>query len=205
LKVLYALVLVLSAFAAPAQTLDASTITVCDLDDCCFEVIEQSMMPASPVASEPTIVTLEETDAAAIARPDDAEGDFAVGTIQSSDETWTVQDTMPARIVATEPTIAGVRDGAVDEGDGVTITIATDPEDVPAGAIEPSGETQTVAGTMPAQIVTTEPTIATVGDDVDEADGVTKMLASDPAIDRLAEAVDEAEGIGNERAPSILD
>ena len=141
MKILYALVFVLSAFAAPAHTLDASTIAPCELDDCSLEVIELSMMPASAVASEPTIVKLEETDAAAITQPHNAEGGIAVGTIQPSDETQT--GTMPAEIVANEPTIMKAGD-AVDDADGVTITVVNDPEGVPVGASQPGDDPEGV-------------------------------------------------------------
>jgi hypothetical protein len=175
LKILYALVFVLSAFAAPAHTLDVSTIAPCELDDCSLEAIELSMMPTSALASEPTIVKLEETDAAAITRPHNAEGGIAIGTVQPSDETQT--GTMPAEIVANEPAIMEAGD-AVDDADGVTITVVNDPEGVPVGATRAGDETQTRAA---------------------------QVLASESTIEKYAETVDEAEGIVNERSASMLD
>ena len=98
LKPVYTLVFVLSIFAAPAQALDASTIAAWELDECSWEVIAQSTMPAPMVASEPTIGMLEETDDAAITEPNNAEGGIAVGTMQPSE----AQGTMPAQIVDDE-------------------------------------------------------------------------------------------------------
>jgi hypothetical protein len=69
LKVLYALVLVLAAFAASAQTLDDTVIAAGDADDCIVHWM-----------AEP------------------------------GDEIQTLEDTMRARIVASEPTIPHVDD-----------------------------------------------------------------------------------------------
>jgi hypothetical protein len=179
LKLLYALVFVLSAFAAPAQALDASTIAACELDDCSLEVIEQSMMPAPTVASEATITTVraddDEADDVSITVANDPEG-VPVPAIQPGDETQTLQGTMPAQIIANEPTITTVR-ADDDEADDIVITGANGAEDVPVGATQGGDETQT----SPAQ-----------------------MVAGEPTIEKLAEAVDEAEGIAHERAlPSL--
>jgi hypothetical protein len=158
LKALYALVFVLSSFAAAAQTLDASMIAAYDLDDYFGEITEPTMGPAQMVATEPTIEKLgeavDEADDVAITGPNNAVV-VPVGAIQPSDENSTVEystqsddnltadettepSAMPAQIVATEPTIEKLGE-AFDEADGVAITRPTDAADVPVGAIEPSG------------------------------------------------------------------
>ena len=155
MNALYALVFVLSSFAAPAQALDASMI---DLDDYFGEITEPSTVPAQMVATEPTIEKLGEAvndaDDVAITGPNNAVV-VPVGAIQlsgeapsvvystRSDDKLTVEDTtepstMPAQIVATEPTI-GKPGEALDEGDGVAAGAPTDAVDTPVGAIEPSG------------------------------------------------------------------
>ena len=91
------------------------------------------------------------------------------------------QSTIPAQIVATEPTIEKLGE-AVDEAHGVTITGPKDAANVPVGAIQPSDETRTVEyatgkgnklmvrrhtieqNTIPAQIVATEPAIEKLGE-----------------------------------------
>jgi hypothetical protein len=137
-----------------------------------------------------------------------------------------IEHSMPAPTVASEPTITTVRD-ADDEADDVSITGANDPEGVPVPAIQPGDESQTQQSTIAAQIASSEPTIATVRADDDEADDVVitgangaedalvgatedgdetrtrpaQMVASEPTIEKLAEAVDEAEGSALERVP----
>jgi len=128
LKAIYALMCVLFSFAAPAQTLDASMMAAYYLDDCFGEITEQSTMPAQIIATEPAIeklgeAMLNEADDVVITGPNDAK--VPVGAIRPSDENSTVkystgsdgklmvddtieQSTMPAQIVATDPTIEKV-------------------------------------------------------------------------------------------------
>jgi hypothetical protein len=173
LKVLYVLVLVLAAFAAPAQALDASAIAAGDFDDCPWEITENSTMPAPMVASELTIKNLEEEVDAAITRP--AEHGVAVRTIEPGDDFQTLQDTMPARIVSSEPTITHV-DDAVYEADEVAITGANDAMGVLVGSIQPGNETQA----MPTQVVASEPTTNRLGEAIDETDGIVNEQALPP-------------------------
>ena len=204
MKALSAVVLVLSSLGAPAQALEASTAYCAD--DFFWWTIEQSMIPAQIVA--PTIEKLgeavDEAHDVTIAGPKDA-ANVPVRAIQPSDETRTVeyatgkgnkpavddiieQSTIPAQIVATEPTIEKLGE-AVDEAHDVTIAGHKDAANVPVGAIQPSDETRTVEyatgngdkpavddiieqRTIPAQIVATEPTIEKLGEAVDEAHDV---------------------------------
>src|SRR5712672_421449 len=122
-KALSAVVLVLSSLGAPAQALDAST-AYC-VDDFFGGIIEQSTIPAQIVATEPTIEKLgeavDEAHGVTITGPKDA-ANVPVGPIQPGGETRTVeyatvkgnkptvddtieQNTIPAQIIATEPTI----------------------------------------------------------------------------------------------------
>ena len=183
-KALSAVVFVLSSLGAPAQALDASTI------------------PAQIVATEPTIEKLgeavDEAHGVTITGSKDA-ANVPVGAIEPSDETRSVeyatgsgdrpkvdatteQSTIPAQIVATEPTIEMLGE-VVDEAHGVTSTGSKDAANVPVGAIEPSddatgsGDKPTVdaateQSTIPAQMVATEPTIEMLGEVVEGADGV---------------------------------
>jgi hypothetical protein len=101
----------------------------------------------------------------------------------------TQQSTMPAQIIATEPTIGKLGE-AMPEADGIAITGPNDAKDVPVGAIQPSDENSTVEystrsddkvtaddtieqSTMHTQIIATEPTIETLGKaNLNEADDV---------------------------------
>ena len=183
-KALYAVVFVLSSLGTPAQALYAST-AYC-VDDFFGGIIEQSTIPAQIVATEPTIEKLgeavDEAHGVTITGSKDA-ANVPVGAIESSDDATgsgdkptvdaTEQSTIPAQIVATEPTIEKLGE-AVDEAHDVTITGSKDAANVPVGAIEPSDETRSVEyatesgdrptvdatteqSTIPAQIVATEP------------------------------------------------
>jgi hypothetical protein len=197
-KALYAVVFALSSLGTPAQALDAST-AYC-VDDFFGGI------PVQIVATEPTIEKLGEAidEAHTITESKDA-ANVPVGAIEPSDETRSVeyatgngdrptvdaateQSTIPAQIVATEPTIEMLGE-AVDEARGVTSAGSKDAANVPVGAIEPSDETRSVEyatgsgdkpkvdaateqSTIPAQIVATEPTIEMLGEVVEGADGV---------------------------------
>jgi hypothetical protein len=160
LKVLYALVFVLFSFAAPAQTLDVSMMETYYLDQYFGEITEQSTMP-SPLVTEPTIEKLGEdmlqADGLAITGSNDGEN-IPVNAIQPSDENSTVEyttlsgdqlteddttelSTMPAQIVATEPTTEKLGE-TVDEAHDVAITGPNDAADVPVGAIGSSVEAE---------------------------------------------------------------
>jgi F420-dependent methylenetetrahydromethanopterin dehydrogenase len=231
LNALYALLFVLSSFAAPAQALDASMI---DLDDYFGEITEPSTVPAQMVATEPTIEKLGEAvndaDDVATTGPNNAVV-VPVGAIQLSDEApsveystrsddkLTVEDTtepstMPAQIVASEPTI-GKPGEALDEGDGVATTGPNNAAVVPVGAIQLSGEAPSVVystrsddkltvedttepRTMPAQIVASEPTIGKPGEALDEGDGVAASAPTDAAdipVGAIEPSGNESEGL----------
>jgi hypothetical protein len=170
LKVLYALVFVLTAFAAHAQILDAAAISAGDFDDCSWEITENSTEPAPMVASKLTIKKLEEAVDAAIAMP--TEHGVAVSMTEPGDDVQMLQDTMPARIVASEPTITSVAD-AVEEEDEVAITGANDALDAPVGSIQPGNGAQA----MP-----------------------TRTVANDPTTERLEHVIGETDGIVSEQA-----
>jgi hypothetical protein len=231
LNALYALLFLLSSFAAPAQALDAS---IFDPDDYFGEVTEPSTVPAQMVATEPTIEKLGEAvnnaDDVATTGPNNAVV-VPVGAIQLSDEApsveyssrsddkLTVEDTtepstMPAQIVATEPTI-GKPGEALDEGDGVAASAPTDAADTPVGAIQLSDEAPSVEystrsddrltvedttepSTMPAQIVATEPTIGKPGETLDEGGSVAASAPSDAAdtpVGAIEPSGNESEGL----------
>jgi hypothetical protein len=187
LKGLYALAFVLSSFATCAQTPDARTTLIFDLDDYFGEITEPGAFPAQIIATEPTV---------------GKSGEAAHGThIQASDEAPPVQytlaaentaapSTVPAQIIP-EPNIDSVGK-ASDNAD--TVAIAEE-EDAPVGAIQPSAEKAIVQSpiwwddklifedmepsTMPAQIVAPEPTIKKFGEASDKADDVAIADAAD--------------------------
>jgi hypothetical protein len=109
----------------------------------------------------------------------------------------TEPSTVPAQMVATEPTVEKLGE-AVDEADDVAITGPDNAVVVPVGAIQPSDEAPSVEystlsddkltvegttepSTMPVQIVATEPTILEPGEALDEADVVATSPSSDAA------------------------
>jgi hypothetical protein len=157
-KALYALVFVLFSFAAPAQTLE-TWIAAYYLDDldCFGETTQQSTMPPQIIGIELLCAAmLNDADGVAITGSNGPE-DVPVGAIQPSDENEiaayssrsddlpTVDDTseqspMPTQIIATEPTIETLGEAKLNEADDVAITGPNDAEEVPVGAIQPSGE-----------------------------------------------------------------
>ncbi len=190
-KVLFALMLLLFAFGAVAESQDASTIAAYDPDDCFEENTEQNTISAQIIATQPTTENLgeivEEGDVA-ITGPNDAEG-VPVGAIlrnkeaQSSSQNRLTaiieQNTMPAQTVPTQPTLETF-DEVVEEVNGVAIT--NDAEDVPVWAIVRNNETETLSqvkaaadatteqNAIPAQIVATGQTIA--GEGIERVDGI---------------------------------
>jgi hypothetical protein len=174
-KALYAVVFVLSSLGTPAQALYAST-AYC-VDDFFGGI------PAQIVATEPTIEKLGEAvdeahgvtitgskDAAnvpvgAIGPSDDATGSGDKPTVDAATE----QSTIPAQMVATEPTIEML--GEVVEGaDGVDITGPNGAADVRVGAILPNDKTQTWRENKPMVDATTEQKL---GEAVGRAERVT--------------------------------
>ena len=167
LKALYALVFLLSSFAATsAQTLDASMIAAYYLDDGCEDLIEQSTTPAQIVATEASI-ELEEANGFATTAANDEKD--RVGALELSDEPQTVRQLTRGN----EQPTAG-------DNVGVAIAAANDAEDGSVGATQPSDEARAVdypieyddkpaAGdtieTVPAQIVAkTEPATEKLGE-----------------------------------------
>ena len=160
-KALYAVVFVLSSLGTPAQALYAST-AYC-VDDFFGGI------PAQIVATEPTIEKLGEAvdeahgvtitgskDAAnvpvgAIGPSDDATGSGDKPTVDAATE----QSTIPAQMVATEPTIEMVGE-VVAGADGVDITGPNGAADVRVGAILPNDKTQTWRENKPMVDATTE-------------------------------------------------
>jgi hypothetical protein len=208
LKALCALVFVLSWFAAPAQTLDASGIAAYYPDDCFGEITEPSMVPTQIVAAEPTIEkfgeAFDEADGVAIIGRNDAadvpvgalllgDGSASVEYSTRSDDERTVdataeQSAMPAEIVATEPTIEKFG-GAFDEADSVAITGPNDAADVPVGATQPGDESPSVQ-------------YATRSDDERTVDGTTEqstmpaeIVATEPTIEKVGGDFDEADSV----------
>jgi hypothetical protein len=178
LKALYALVFLLSSFAATsAQTSDASMIAAYYLDDGCKDVIEQSTTPAQIVATQASIEIDEANGFAIAAANDEKDG---TGALELSDEPQTVRQLTRAR----EQPTAG-------DNVGVAIAAANDAEDGPVGAAQSSDEARAVdypieyddkpavsdaSDTVPAQIVTTtEPAT----EKLDEADDVGNTAAND--------------------------
>jgi len=192
-KVLFALMLLLFAFGAVAESQDASTIAAYDPDDCFEENTEQNTISAQIIATQPTTENLgeivEEGDVA-ITGPNDAEG-VPVGAIlrnkeaQSSSQNRLTaiieQNTMPAQTVPTQPTLETF-DEVVEEVNGVAIT--NDAEDVPVWAIVSNNETETLSqdkaaadatteqNKIPAQIVATRQTIERAGEGIERVDGI---------------------------------
>ena len=121
LKALYALVFLLSSFAATsAQTLDASMIAAYYLDDGCEDLIEQSTTPAQIVATEASIELEEANGFATTAANDEKDG---VGAFELSDEPQTVRQLTRGN----EQPTAG-------DNVGVAIAAANDAEDGPVGS-----------------------------------------------------------------------
>jgi hypothetical protein len=201
-KALCAVVFVLSSLGAPAQALEASTAYCAD--DFFWWTIEQSMIPAQIVA--PTIEKLgeavDEAHDVTITGPKDA-ANVPVRAIQPSDETRTVetgkgnkltvhdiieQSTIPAQIVATEPTIEKLGE-AVDEAHDVTITGPKDAANVPVGAIQPNDETRTV------EYATGKGDKLTVDDTIEQSTMAAPILTTEPAIEKLGGATPQVDGI----------
>jgi hypothetical protein len=176
MKAFYALVIVLFSFAAPAQTLETS-IAAYDLD-CLGETTRQSTTPARMIAIELLCAAMFDEADVAIVRPNPPNNDKL-----TADDTIE-QDAMPPQIVATQPTIEKLDAANINEADGVAITDPNDVEEVPAGAIQPSNENSAAndkpsvddtieQGTMPAQVVATQPTIEQLGETMlNDADDV---------------------------------
>ena len=133
MKALYALVFVLFSFAAPAQTLETSIAAyLLDDLDCLGETSRQSTTPTQMIAIELLCAAMFDEVDVAIARPDAPNNDKL-----TADDT--IEQKMPAQIVATQPTSE-----KLDEADDVAITGRNHAEDVPVGAIRPSNENSTV-------------------------------------------------------------
>ena len=131
LKALYALVFLLSSFAATsAQTLDASMIAAYYLDDGCEDLIEQSTTPAQIVATEASIELEEANGFATTAANDEKDG---VGAFEFNDEPQTMRQL-----------IRGNEQPTVGDNVGVAIAAANDAEDGPVGATQPSDEARAV-------------------------------------------------------------
>ena len=155
LTALYALLFVLSSFAAPAQAMDGSMMAIDYLDDYFGEITEPSIMPAQIVgdeAMEKLGEFVDEVDDVAITGPNNT-AHVPVGAFKPSDETPTVeysslgddklavddtteQSTMPPHIVATEPMIEQFGE-TFDDMDGVPIGLS-DAADAAVGVIQPS-------------------------------------------------------------------
>jgi hypothetical protein len=207
LKVLYAFAFVLSALAAPAQTLDAAMPAAYDLDDYFGELTEPSTVPAQAVATEPTTErrgeAVDEADGVAITEPGDA-ADAPVKAIQPGDEAPTVEyssrrddeltventtepSTMPAQAVATEPTIEKSGE-AVDDADDVVITGPGDAANAPIGAIEPGDE-------IPIMESSSERDVRPTVEDIEPSTMPAQPVGTEPTIEKLGEAVDEADDV----------
>ncbi len=144
MKVLYALVLVLTAFAASAQTLDITAIPAGDDDDWVAawtaEPIDEiqtleATMRARIASSEPTIAHFDdlvsEVDEVAITGSNAAKG-VPEGSIQPGGET----QAMPVQVLASEPitskldeVIDEVIDEAIEEIDGIANEQVLPPHD----------------------------------------------------------------------------
>jgi hypothetical protein len=164
LKVLYAVVFALSALAAPVQAFDSWPVAAYDLDDCSWEVTEQSTLPAPTVAAEPPINDLAATGGAAITAPDDREN-VALGIVPPSDATQLLPSPTPTPIAANEPIVAN-ETHAIDETDDIIIKAMIDAEDILGEAVETGGVSQMV----PPQLVASEQT--QLAEVVEEADDI---------------------------------
>ena len=127
MKGLYALAFVLSSFAACAQTPDASTMLVFDLDDYFGEITELSTSAPQITATEPMTGNSGEADTSI--RGDSNPEDVPVGAIQPSSESVSAQapiwwddrlsfedltkpSAVPAQIVANEQILEKFGDAA---------------------------------------------------------------------------------------------
>ncbi len=209
MKALYTLVFVLFSFAAPAQTLEASTAAY-HLDDldCSGETPQQSAVSAQIIGTEPVIETLgeaklNEADDVATTGPNAAE--IPVGAIQPdenaiaayssrSDDQLTDdtsgQSAMPAQIIATVPALEKRGEAKPTEANGVATTELNDAEDFPVGAIQPSDESST------AKHSTLSDDKLTVDDTSEQGAMPAQIIATVPTLEKLGEAKPtEANGV----------
>jgi hypothetical protein len=139
LKILYALVFVLPALVAPVQALDVSAVAPYDLDDCSWEIAEQSTVAAPVVASAPTIKELDEVlDEAyeiVTGASGNSSGRIAAPIIQPDDDAGMLQESRPAAATAAQSTMTQALNIA-DDADDVVITGFNYQDDVTVGAFQ---------------------------------------------------------------------